>query len=398
MTWQKLKIIYAKEMKDTLRDRRTLISMVLVPILLIPLLSVGIGGFVSRSIEKTKGEQSAIAIVGENPRGELFEKLQSDPRIRIVEVPDYRKALEEKQILVALGFPLHFEEQVNSSANIPSIEIFYDEAEMKSQIAMGKVREVLESYRKEIIARRVKTVGLREGFLTPFQVVPVNVASKEKMSGFIVGMFLPYMVIILSLTGSMYTAIDLTAGEKERGTLETLLVSPASRLELVLGKFGAVYTTGLVTAVLAMGSLTATMASSLFMPTEARQQMPFAIAPTSVLLVLLLMVPLVAIFASLLMTISIFAKSYKEAQSYISPLMIVAILPAMASILPGVELDAILAIVPVVNVSLFLKEALMGTLHWEFLGLVFLSTAAYAAMALFMAMRIFQRESVLFRV
>ena len=110
-----------------------------------------------------------------------------------------------------------------------------------------------------------------------------------------------------------------------------------------------------------------------------------------------MVLPLAVLFSAALMTISLFAKSYKEAQSYVTPMMMVVILPAVAAMLPGVELTSKLALVPILNMSLLCKELVTGTYHWNYIAIIFSSTCVYAAAALFLAVKMFQREDVLFR-
>jgi sodium transport system permease protein len=169
----------------------------------------------------------------------------------------------------------------------------------------------------------------------------------------------------------------------------------------VLGKFLLVLTTALVTAALSVISMgiSFTIVNALHTkPIQAGESdTALHIGFGAALSVFIMAVPLAVLFASVLLTIASFAKSYKEAQSYITPLLFVVILPAIAAMLPGVELNLKLALVPVLNVSLLCKELVIGTYHWNFIAIIFLSTCVYAAAALFIAVKMFQRESVLFR-
>jgi len=216
------------------------------------------------------------------------------------------------------------------------------------------------------------------------------------MGSFMLSLFLPYLILILSLTGAMYTAMDLTAGEKERGTLETILASPVPRWQLATGKFLTILTTSIVSTVLAIISMTATMAYAISVGGSMAQDMALKIAPSSVIVIILMMVPTASLFSAILMAISLSARTYREAQSYVTPFMLVVIMPALVSFIPGIELGWGLAFVPFVNVSLSLKEALMGNINWLIVGLIFVSTALYAALAIFIAHRLFEKESVLF--
>ena len=213
---------------------------------------------------------------------------------------------------------------------------------------------------------------------------------------------IPYFVILLCLTGAMYPAMDLTAGEKERGTIETLLCSPVSRTHLVLGKFLMVLTASIVTALLSIASMAVSFDVGkkmllAFTGGAASPALQITITGKAIAAIFLVVLPLAVFFSAALLAISIFAKSFKEAQSYISPLMIAVVLPAVAALLPGVELTPALALVPVLNTSLVGKEIVTGTYHWNLIALIFLSSSAYAGVAIAIAVKLFQREDVLFR-
>ena len=237
--------------------------------------------------------------------------------------------------------------------------------------------------------------------LKPFESREENVASPEKVGGTLFGGMVPYFIILMCLTGAMYPAMDLTAGEKERGTIETILASPVSRAELVGGKFLMVLSASLATAVLSLTSFALTFT----LPWRAVKEfarlghagLPFAISAKGVAAVLLMILPLAVLFSAGLLALSLLARSYKEAQSYISPLFVVVILPSVAAMLPGVELNATLALIPILNVSLVSKEILSGNYPWGLILLIFASSCLYAAAAFFVAVRTFHRESVLFR-
>jgi len=397
MDVKKVKIIYLKEMLDTLRDRRTLISMVLVPILLFPVLMFGMRGLVVSLIEKAEEKPARVTILGEENAPSVAAELFQNEKLRIVDLEDYSDAIQDKRIEAALVFSEDFERRIEQEDSAQAT-IYYDMAEIKSDMAMEKLRTHLRDYEDSMVSSRLKRREMERSLLHPVRIQTENVASEEKMGGFMLSMFLPYIIIILALTGAMYPAIDLTAGEKERGTLETILVSPASRGELAIGKFFCVMTASIVTAILATMSMSITAGMGLaqmsqFTGEEAR----LSIKLTSILVMLILFLPVSALFSSVLLSLSLLAKSYKEAQSYITPLMIVIIMPAMISFMPGVELSWGLALIPIINVSLALKEVLLGTYNFGFIGLIFLSTLVYASFSIFITRRLFEKEQVLFR-
>ena len=250
---------------------------------------------------------------------------------------------------------------------------------------------------KERLAQREVPASV----LKPFSIVRQNVAPPAKVTGNALGGILPYLIIMLCLTGAMYPALDVTAGEKERGTMETILCCPVGRTELVLGKFLLVVTTSIGTVVLSIVSMGATFL-------VARQLLAGALPPAAFKMisaidlgglagVFLMLLPVAVMFSALLLMIGLFSKSFREAQSYAGPLMLVAVIPTVLGLLPGVDLTASYALVPLVNVCLVCKEMIAGTWHWNYIALIFGSACVYAAAALAVTVWMFHREEVLFR-
>ncbi|HTB92477.1 MAG TPA: ABC transporter permease [Candidatus Sulfotelmatobacter sp.] len=403
MPLQNIGIVYRKELSEALRDRRTLISTLLVPLLLFPLMSVGFGALAATLVKKAEEETPKVMLLGGADSPAILEALRAGKKFEIVPAtPDWKDRIIEKEIRAAIAIPDGFEASLEQQ-NPQTIAIYKYEGELKSSISADTVERSLKAYRDTIVEARLDADHVPSSVLTPFRIKQDNVAPPEKVGGAAFGGIIGYMVILLCLTGGMYPAMDLTAGEKERGTMETILSSPVSRVELVLGKFFLVLTASLVTAALSVVSMGVSFWGMQQLkvfdvsknPDAAAMQLQIRLP--AVLSVFLMALPLAVLFSAGLITISLFAKSYKEAQSYITPLMIVVVIPAVAAMLPGVELTAKLALIPILNVSLLCKELVTGTYHWNFIALIFLSTCVYAAAALFLAVKMFQREDVLFR-
>ncbi len=405
MKFSQVVIVYRKELLDTLRDRRTLISMIVVPLLLFPVLTIGFGALAAKLVQKARQEASAIMILGAEHAPTLAATIRKQDGFEVVPpAEDYVARINDKKLRAAIEFPPQFEESLEANPNPPdsgerpTVKLYHYTGEMRSQFALRDLQRILRVYRDQLVEARLAGRGLSPDVLEPFESKEENVASPEKVGGNVLGGLLPYFIIILCLTGAMYPAIDLSAGEKERGTIETILASPVGRTELVLGKFLMVLTASLTTAALSLGSFAVTLsAAAEFTQRMSRAGLPFVISAKGVAMVFLMVLPLAVLFSAALLALALLARSYKEAQSYLQPLMIVAILPAIAAMLPGVELNAKLALIPILNVSLVSKEILTGNYPWELIGLIFASTCVYAAAALFVAVRQFQRESVLFR-
>jgi sodium transport system permease protein len=403
MPLQNIGIVYRKELTEALRDRRTLISTLLVPLLLFPLLSVGFGALAVTLVKKAEEETPKVMLLGGADSPGVLDALRTSKKVEVVPATaDWKDKIINKEIRAAIAIPDGFEASL-AQQNPQTIAIYKYEGELKSSISADTVERSLKAYRDKVIEARLDANHVPSSILTPFRIKQDNVAPPEKVGGAAFGGIIGYMVILLCLTGGMYPAMDLTAGEKERGTMETILSSPISRLDLVFGKFFLVLTASLVTAALSVLSMGVSFWGMQQLKAFDVSKNPDAagmqlhIGFTAVLSVFLMALPLAVLFSAGLITISLFAKSYKEAQSYISPLMILVIVPAVAAMLPGVELTSKLALIPILNVSLLCKELVTGTYHWNFIALIFLSTCVYAAAALFLAVKMFQREDVLFR-
>ena len=195
----------------------------------------------------------------------------------------------------------------------------------------------------------------------------------------------------------MYPAIDLAAGEKERGTMETLLTAPVSRFQILLGKFAVVVLTGILSAAVSMLGIYVAILQVKEIPPELLAMIMGILDVQTIVLVLSLLLPLTVFFAAFLLSLSIFAKSYKEAQSLISPLTFVVILPMMVGLMPGIELDPVTALIPVLNVSLATKEIIAGTIKPLLLAEVYISLVALASVSLWGCAKWFEREETIFR-
>ncbi|HEY8993411.1 MAG TPA: ABC transporter permease [Lacunisphaera sp.] len=408
MNWNAIVTVYLKELKDSLRDRRTLISMIVIPTFLMPLLMFAAGTVMSKVVRQAREEATSLVILGGADSPGVVNALKADPKFRIVETKeDYKMLVSEKRIRLAVDIPVGFEAALKSGE--PKTVTFYHyEGEMKSGMGVGEAERFFRALREKTIESRLAERGLSGDLIKPFETKRQNVAPPAKVGGNIIGGLVPYIIILLCFTGAMYPAIDLTAGEKERGTMETLLCSPVHRVNIVLGKFLMVMTASLATIALTLTSTSVTILAggSLLAGGGAKAAVSAAkagsgflpvIDPAGILGVFAMIAPVAILFAALLLTISLTAKSYKEAQSYVSPMVVVVILPAMMGMMPGVELSAKTALIPILNVCLACKEMLSGVWHWNYIALIFGSTAAFAAIAIGLCVRMFDREDVMFR-
>ena len=403
MNLRNVSVVYRKELTEWLRDKRTLISTVLVPLLAFPILMVGMTSLMAVMMGKAEKEVPKVMIIDSENSPELVGALHASKELEIVPyVDDWKDEISNKQIRAAVEIPSGFDASLNGKSPL-TVQIHYYQGEVKSEFGAGHVEDSLKAFRDNFVKKTLEAKNLPDSLISPFRLEKHNVAPPEKVSGAALGGLLGYMVILLSMTGAIYPAIDLTAGEKERGTMETILSSPLSRVDLVLGKFFLILSASLSTALLSIFSMGISFSLARRFAFSAGSQRGEAatlllkLGPKAVASVFLMALPLAVLFAAVLMTIALFAKTYKEAQSYLTPMTFIVVIPAVASLLPGVELTAKLSLVPILNTSLVCKEIMTGTYHWNSMALIFASSCVYAAAAMFLAVKMFQRESVLFR-
>lgn len=416
MNWNHIITVYIKELKDSLRDRRTLISMIVVPALVMPVLMIGVGLIMSKIVRQAKQETPSVMILGGEDSLAVVAALKAEknaagePRFRFVPPGDYKPLISEKKLRAAVEIPAGFEAALQSG-NPAQVTIYHYEGEMRSGIAQNALNDFFRTYREKTVEARLTERNLPVALIKPFEVKRQNVAPPEKVGGNLFGGFIPYIIIILCFTGAMYPAMDLTAGEKERGTMETLLCSPVSRSNIVMGKFLMVLTASVATMLMLLVSMTLTtlLGGSLFgseqaalaqSTVEAKKVMGGfmpTIDPLGIVGLFGMIAPVAVFFSALLLAVSLFAKSYKEAQSYVSPMIVVVIMPAVVGMLPGIELSAKTALIPILNLSLVSKEMLSGVWNWGYIALIFGSSCLYAGAALAYCVRLFNREDVMFR-
>lgn len=399
MNTRQIAVVFRKELTDTLRDRRTLINSVLIPILLTPLIFIGITLVAVVVVRSAVRTNPAVMILGEENAPDLAQRLRKNERITIVAPSDdYAQRINDRKLRAAVEFPPDFDANLREHPDQTQIvKLYWFEGEVRSRDSMRRVEREIDTYSKDVVKQRLAGRQLSASLLEPFKFVQENVAPAEKVTGNVLGFILPYFVIILCLTGAMHPAMDLTAGEKERGTMETIIASPVNRLELVIGKFLLVLVVSAVSTILAIGTFVLSALGAARLLPMFDLNFVIAVSGKAAAAVFFLVLPLSVLFAAALMAVSLFARNFREAQSYIGPLMFVVILPAMGSFIPGVQLDTRFALVPILNISLAAKEVFGGTYQWPLLSLIFLSTCVYAAAALYFAVRQFHREDVLFR-
>jgi sodium transport system permease protein len=381
--------VFGKELKETLRDRRTIIVMVIVPVFLYPVLLVVVEQlaiFGQRRIEQVQVLVAVSAPVG--PRDFL------DADSAIVVVPATETAEEELlggslDALVAVG------PEADGPSTTASARILFDSSRDRSRRAHEVVTRRLGELSDTLLAQRLAERGLPRSFAVPLQVSDSSVASPEQLGGYALGRFLPLLLMMMTLLGAFFPAIDLTAGEKERGTLETLLTSPLPNRDIIAGKFAAVVVVAIAAAALNLGSMLLTFQSGIFQLTRS-MDLHFQLPAVTVALVLLFLIPLAVLFAALFMGIAVRAQSFKEAQNSLTPVQLAAILPMYLPLIPGIPFSYATAMIPVGGIGLLFREMMGGRAPLGPAVLAVAATVLYASIALRFAAAAFGKEEVLF--
>jgi sodium transport system permease protein len=387
MNFNVILTVLRKELIDLLRDRRTMISMVALPVLVFPLVFAVMSRFMGDAEKKAATEATTVAIVqGSIPPA--FQTVLARSGLKSVEVPDVAEAVRSNKAATGLTV----------SADQKTVTVFNEGTRQSSGLAGEKLRTAINELRDSLVLEKLKGVNLDASVLKPFTLKRENVASERKMGGFLLGSMLGYIVILLMFSGGMYPAIDMTAGEKERKTLEALIASPARRTDLVLGKILACVTATYLTALLTTASLFFSLKrGAIEMKGMEKMMGNVPTDPQTIALMLFTLLPVAIMAGALMLSIALIARSFKEAQSYLTPLIMLVIFPSLLGGLPGMELSPILSLIPIYNSSQLLKAILQGDVPMNLFAITNLANIGYATICFLFAVRSFNDEKILFR-
>ena len=404
--WQ----VYLKEMRELLRDKKTLMFVVLLPVLMFPVLFALMGTLMANVTNDAAQKVQRYAIVGGEHAPEFADKIFYHKNFTRIDglgddIIALTAAIEEQQIDVAIIIPPKPElsEQSSMAAEFIPHEwqvVFNDSSSLN--FMFPRIERLMDKEvavrRQELVSSLKLTPAQLEELLKPVTLKRVNTADKRESFGEKLGGIIPYLLIPLCFVGASLPAIDLGAGEKERGTLETLLITPMPRYWLVTGKFLVIVSTSMASAIITMVSLLlwSLLLGSLLDLSEI-SEVTSLISWWDVGVIVLLLLPLSMIFASVLLAISIYARSFKEAQNYMGPVSMMIFMPVVVAMLPGVALTWKTAAIPVTNVALAIKEVLKGTVDYVLLMAIFGFTSVLAVGFILLSTWWFNREDVLFR-
>lgn len=392
-----VRVVLRKELCETFRDRRTVFSVIISPLLITPLLLSMVGMLVTRQARAEQHEVLTVGLVGGEQAPTLRRLLSNSRGLRFeaVSAADAHRRVRTHDLRAALQVPRNADSLLAGHRRVP-LKVLVDPGNEASQRTAQRVHAFFEERSKRVVAQRLSEKGLSSELVSPFDVRDTRISGGGSVAGLMLAMFLPYVLVLSSILGGVYAANDLVAGEKERGTLEALLVSPASRRDLVMGKFLTVAIVSLVSSLLSVvGLVLPFWLQPPGMSWLARTEL--TLTPLALAAMLLVQFPIAILGAGLLLTVSTYARNQKEAQSYLSPVMLIVTVVAMLSLILKAEAPLPLALAPILNAALALKQALNGSLDPTFALLAVGASIVYASLAMAFATRLFQQESVLLK-
>ncbi len=436
-----IRTIFRKELLEVLRDRRTLIAMVLVPVVLYPVVIIGVLQLAHGQEQDRWAETLEVAVRNEPSRSDLHEvqtAVEEDQARRIarlraqgVEVrddehggievviePDLYNAVRRKTFPVGVDVILR---PPPSGVGSPerTFKVVINNASDRSRDAGARVQQMLIQFR-EITLRNL--VARQDAHSIPtFEIASENIAPPDAQLRWLLAKIMPIILILMTITGAVYPAIDLTAGERERGTLETLMVCPVPVISLIVGKFFVVMVIAVLSATLNLASIGATV-YFIGVPAlleNAADPGSFEVAPTEMsdestdaesvgggvsllsmlricATILLVMIPFAVFASAMLIAVSSFARTFKEAQNYVAPVILVCLIPCFVAALPDTQLSGLMRVLPVANMVLLTRELLLDHVDAAAMMWVLLSTMVYGAAAVALAARLFGQEAVVF--
>lgn len=388
-----IRTIFFKELKDLLRDRRTILAMIVLPVVLMPLIFTLVADYVFPDPIDKLNRVVRVAIHTNDNGEELIERLMRRRDLRIstdISPYEFQRMIKDDSLDFGLILDTNFDSNV-ANGKTGSIEILHNLSRSDTMI-FEQFAQTIRSYEREILNERLTAIGSSTSILNPIEFESQNIDPKTTSIEEIAGGILPFFFTIFCFMGALYPAIDLFTGEKERGTIETLLILPTSRFQILTGKLLVIVTAGVVSGILTFLSIYLTMN---FHP---RLSLFVSILDWKIFAMIFgMMIPLTTFFAGILIPVSIYAKSFKEAQSLMQPMVVLIVIPLMAGMIPGFVLNVKTAFIPILNISLASKAIVAGTIDYSLLGLVYTVLFCLAILGVLIARGWFGKEGNIFR-
>ena len=351
--------VFKKEVLDTLRDRRTLMTAIVMPALLMPILLYGMSKLTSSIMEKEENKKLKIGLL-EAPTD--FAGLLDTAKYEIISgvtLETGRDQILADSLDAMIGFASNYSDKINDMKS-GKVNMWYKSTNI---MVKSRLSDIIDDYESDILDSRITELNLTKDAIDPIDLIRYDIAPKNEQIGQMVGGFLPYIFIIFCFMGCMYPALDLITGEKERGTIETLLTVPASKFNVLLGKVFTISLVGLSAALMTIIGLVVAVKFLPDLPEDILEALGNIVGIKFVLMLFAMLIPLSIFFAGVISAMVVRAKSFKEAQSIVTPMSFLVIVPAVIALLPGIEIDWTTVFVTILNVALATKEIVAGTIQ-----------------------------------
>jgi sodium transport system permease protein len=383
--------VFRKELRETMRDRRSLAVTFGIPLLLYPMLMLTVAGLASSTQRRMEQQTVRVAVANPEAAPHLITLLrQPDRGIQLLTPATPRAALAANQVDAVLMLPADAEARALAAQEL-QIKLLLDRSRSTSETAQRKLDRLLDDYEQWVIQARLEARGVPATMLRPLRTVTEDVAPPDRRLGRVLSMMLPMMLLFAGMMGAFFPAVNATTAERELGTLETLLVTPATKMELLVAKSGLVLLSGLMTAALNMVSMTLVLWRTFSMAgptTEALSLDPMALG-----LAYLAAVPAVIFCASASLVVGLFARNYREANAYGTPIFFLPMAPMLLSLTEPKTTPGLL-ITPIINTSIVIRDVLTGHATAGAFALAFGSSCLYAGLLLSVAARLFKTEDL----
>lgn len=383
--------ICLKELVEALRDRRTLFMMVFLPILLYPALLLIVTQVAMVQQQKLEAEPSRVAIVAEAPPEALVTMLTDETIDLAVHTPRTAPDVRDAAWDVVIDAT---DWQPPEAGGSSRLDIEFQSVDEASRLALDRIEVRLQDWSDAEVLRRLEAAGLPPSTVDPLAPELVDRSQRSERGGYLLGAMLPIFVIITVMLGALYPSIDLTAGERERSTIQTLFTAPVAPVEIVAGKYLAVVGIALLSGLANLLGMVLVFGQGLLLAPDILDQLDVSLPPSVIVGMIACIVLLALLLSAVLLTVAILAPSFKDAQTYVTPVYLVCLIPAMIAQMPGFELDETLALVPAVNVVLLMKQMLLEGVQADSLVLVAGATLVQASLVLVVAGRLFGQEAV----
>lgn len=416
---KRLKTLVKKEIMDILRDKKTLIIMVVVPLLLYPMIIIGMTMAMSMMVASQENSIHTVGYAGGEQEAkvvevlkELYEENKEElacelvfEQIEVVSKQEKASADEAKAVATGEkegkinGADVWLTVSENEQGTLYT-EIAYTSTNQDSNYAESALSELLTIYKENLLEDKLKKEGLTEEFLHPLEIESVDAASESESMGMSIGGSIGMMLVVTIMMGAFYPAVDVTTGEKERGTLETLLTLPVSNFQMIMSKYIAVALFACVTAILSLLALGGSVLFLMFgVSTELAEELK-GIEPATILtmipVLLIAMITTALLITAVCMCFCVFAKSMKEANNYSTAVMLIIMFASMVGMIPSAELNICTALIPFVNISLLIKQIAAQQFAFSLAGVTILVNFAYSVLIIWILAKMYDSEDVLF--